>query len=227
MGKLSAGADRGIGALVAEAIAGMLAADLDLPVPEPFLVRLDPDFVSAISDPIVRDLAGRSSPMAFGSRSLPPGYTTWPVGKQVPKDALMLAAEIFAFDALISNPDRRPENPNCLFVGTSIAILDHELAFFGEGLIGWRPPWETGSLEHLRQPTSHLFCDQLRSKRIDMDRLTRAWAALTDARLGMYRGALPREWDEASGTADNAIELIAGVRDNLAKSMQEVMRVLQ
>lgn len=31
MGKLSAGADRGIGALVAEAIAGMLAADLDLP----------------------------------------------------------------------------------------------------------------------------------------------------------------------------------------------------
>ena len=39
--KVSAGCERGVGGLVAEAIAAMLAADLDLPVPEPFLVRLD------------------------------------------------------------------------------------------------------------------------------------------------------------------------------------------
>ena len=126
--KLSAGCDRGVGALVSEAIAAMLAADLDLPVPEPFLVRLDPEFVATIPDQTVAEIARRSNPVAFGSKSLPPGFTSWPVGKSVPKDALNIAAEVFAFDALIANADRRRENPNCLFSGTNLAILDHELA---------------------------------------------------------------------------------------------------
>ena len=37
--KFSAGCERQVGGLVAEAIAAMLAADLDLPVPEPVLVE--------------------------------------------------------------------------------------------------------------------------------------------------------------------------------------------
>ena len=71
--KLSARCDRGVTALVAEAIAAMLAADLDLPVPEPFLVRLEPDFVDAIADSEVAAIARNSSPLAFGSKKLPPG----------------------------------------------------------------------------------------------------------------------------------------------------------
>ena len=145
--KLSASCDRGVTALVAEAIAAMLAADLDLPVPEPFLVRLEPDFVDAIADPEVAAIARKSSPIAFGSKKLPPGYTTWPVGKAIPKDALAVAAEVFAFDALIANADRRIDNPNCLFVGANLAIIDHELAFITEGVIGWKPPWQVGALD--------------------------------------------------------------------------------
>lgn len=74
--KLSASCDMEVGALVAEAIAALLAADLDLPVPEPFVVRLDADFRATIPDPEIANLARRSSPIAFGSRKLPPGYTT-------------------------------------------------------------------------------------------------------------------------------------------------------
>lgn len=98
-----------------EAIAAMLATDLDLPVPEPFLVALEPEFIAGLPDEIVATMARRSSPLAFGSQHLPPGYTSWPVGKAIPKEALATAAEIFAFDALIVNDDRRPENPNCLY----------------------------------------------------------------------------------------------------------------
>ncbi len=225
--KLSAGADRGVAALASEAISAMLAADLGLPVPEPFLVRLEPDFVASISDTKVAVLMRRSNPVAFGSKRLPPGYTTWPVGKQIPRDAFAVALEIFAFDALIANADRRPVNPNCLFQGTSLAILDHELAFFTEGVIGWRVPWEVGSLDHLRQPQSHLFSDQLRGKQINVDRLTGAWAAITDARLEGYRGVLPTEWNEAGESVDKALRHIAAVRDNLDMAMQEVTRVLQ
>ena len=225
--KLSGGCDRTVAALVSEAIAAMLAADLDLPVPEPFLVRLDPEFIATIPDQIVADMARRSSPVAFGSKSLPPGYTSWPVGKPVPRDALNLAAEIFAFDALIANADRRPENPNCLFIGTSLAILDHELAFMMEGVIGWRPPWEIGALEVLRRSPRHLFSEQIRGKALNFDRLAGAWAAITNARLAVYRGALPGEWNAAGETADKALKHIAAVRDNLAAAVQEIARVLQ
>lgn len=225
--KLSAGCERGIAALVSEALAAALAADLGLPVPEPFLVRADPDFITAIPDPAIVALASRSSNVFYGSKKLPPGYTSWPVGKQIPKDAIPVAAEVFAFDALIANPDRRPENPNCLFQGSSLAIFDHELAFLTEGVIGWRPPWEVGSLESLRRPQSHLFFDQLRGRALSFDRLTGAWAAVTDLRLQAYRSALPAEWNAADVTAVNAIRLVTDVRKNLTKAMQEIVRVLQ
>ena len=86
-------------------------------------------------DETVADMARRSNPVAFGSKHLPPGYTSWPVGKAIPKDALATAAEIFAFDVLIVNDDRRPVNPNCLFGGSSPAIYDHEMAFSPRGLL--------------------------------------------------------------------------------------------
>jgi HipA-like kinase len=225
--KLSGGCERRVAALVSEAIAAMLAADLGLPVPEPFLVRLDPEFVETIPDRTVTEIAQRSNPVAFGSKSLPPGYTSWPVGKSIPKDALNLAAEIFAFDALIANADRRPENPNCLFSGSSLAILDHELAFVIEGVIGWQPPWEVGALEAMRRSSKHLFSEQLRGKTLNFDRLSGAWATITDARLTVYRGALPREWNEAREIADKALTYVASVRDNLTTALQEIERVLR
>lgn len=138
-----------------------------------------------------------------------------------------MAAEVFAFDALIANADRRVDNPNCLFLGPDLAIIDHELAFITEGVIGWRPPWEIGSLDGLRRPQSHLFADQLRGKSVNFDRLMGAWAAITDARLSAYRRALPKEWNVAMKSADNALKKIAAVRDNLEPALQEIARVLQ
>ena len=225
--KLSASCEGGVRALVAEAIAALLAADLDLPVPEPFVVKLESDFCATIPDPEIADLARRSSPVAFGSKKLPPGYATWPVGKSIPREAVNVAAEVFAFDALIANADRRTDNPNCLALGASLAIIDHELAFITEGVIGWRPPWEIGALDALRRPQSHLFTDQLRGKPVNFDRLTGAWAAITDVRLSAYRRALPTEWNAAMKSADNALKQIAAVRDNLEPALQEIARVLQ
>ena len=127
---------------------------------------------------------------------------------------------------MIANADRRIDNPNCLFLGANLAIIDHELAFITEGVIGWRPPWEVGALDALRRPQSHLFAEQLRGKPLSFDRLAGAWAVVTDARLAEYRGALPVEWNAASESADAALSHIAAVRDNLDMALQEVARVL-
>lgn len=224
--KLSDGCDRKVTALVMEAIAAMLAADLDLPVPEPFLVTLEPEFIAGVPDKTVADMARRSNPVAFGSKQLPPGYTSWPVGKAIPKDALATAAEIFAFDALIVNDDRRPANPNCLFNGSSLAIYDHEAAFFTEGILGWQPPWEVGSLESYKQARRHLFSEQLCGKVVNFDRLAGAWLAVTKERLETYRAALPDAWHDASQHANNALLYIELVRDNIEAALQEVRRVI-
>lgn len=224
--KFSAGCDRGVGALVVEAISAMLAADLDLPVPEPYLVELTPEFISTLPDAKVADMVRRSSPIAFGSKHLPPGYTSWPIGKSIPRDALATAAEIFAFDALIANDDRRRENPNCLFNGTTLAIYDHEMAFFTKGIIGWQPPWEIGALESIRQTGRHLFSEQLRGKPLNLYRFTGAWLAIDDERLAAYRAALPEAWSVAEASADGALKHIADVRDNIELALKEVRRVL-
>lgn len=224
--KLSAGCDRGVTSLSIEAISAMLAADLGLPVPEPYLVMLEPEFITGLPDPQVAEMARRSSPIAFGSKHLPPGYTSWPEGKAIPKDAVATAVEIFAFDALIVNPDRRRENPNCLFNGATLAIYDHELAFFTDAVIGWQPPWKAGSLEALRRPGCHLFSEQLRGKALNLDRLAGAWLAISDARLDAYRTAIPQAWNSAVAQVDQALRHIAQVRDNIDQALNEVRRVL-
>ena len=224
--KLSDGCDRKVTALVMEAIAAMLAADLDLPVPEPFLVTLEPEFIAGVPDETVAAMARRSNPVAFGSKHLPPGYTSWPVGKAIPKDALGTAAEIFAFDVLIVNDDRRPVNPNCLFSGSSLAIYDHEMAFFTEGIVGWQPPWEIGSLESFKRTPRHLFFEQLCEKAVNFDRFAGAWLAVTNERLAAYKAALPDAWNAASQHADKALLYIGQVRDNIEAALQEVRRVI-
>ena len=171
-------------------------------------------------------MARRSNPVAFGSKHLPPGYTSWPVGKAIPKDALATAAEIFAFDALIVNDDRRPANPNCLFSGSSLAIYDHETAFFTKGIVGWQPPWENSSLESLKRTRRHLFSDQLCGKAVNFDRFAGAWLAVTNERLETYRAALPDVWNAAKQDADHALMYIGEVRDNIEAALQEVKRVI-
>jgi HipA-like kinase len=221
--KFSAGCERDVRALVAEAISAMLASDLDLPVPEPFLVDLQPEFIATIPDADIVNLASTAAPVAFGSKKLPAGFTTLPVGKSVPKEMLGQAIEIFAFDGLIQNADRRPDNPNCLSDGRSLAIYDHELAFMTKGIIGWVPPWQEGGLSFL---AGHLFYEQLKGRDIKLDRLVGALEAVSEDRLEEYRNALPAAWSQDDGLAVESLEYIAQVKANLDDVVTEVARVL-
>ena len=224
--KFSAGSERKAGGLVAEAIAAMLAVDLGLPVPEPFVVALDDGFIDLVSTSDA-PLAGRmrsSSRYAFGSRKLPPGFATFPASARIPDELRAQAAEVFAFDCLIENPDRRPENPNLLSNGRSLAIIDHELAFMTV-FIGWQPPWKPGSLgTHGRGP--HVLLQGLKGRTYDFTRLESTWASVTDDRLDQYRAALPAEWIATGDVASEALAVIADVRDHIRPALAEVARVL-
>lgn len=223
--KLSGGCERGIGGLVAEAIVAMFAADLELPVPQPYLVRVEPELVRLIPDAEIQDLCASSSCVAFGSRLLPPSHSVWLHSRAIPQPLQQQAIEIFALDALLMNADRRPSNPNCQSNGSTFAIYDHELCFVP---ILFTPlPWVPNALEYLRDDeASHLFRAGLQGALVDLSRFAGAVEAVTSARIQQYLAALPPEWFSADAIAVAAAEHLSALRDNIEAAITEVTRVL-
>jgi HipA-like kinase len=225
--KFSAGCERREAGLAMEVIAACLAGDLGLPVPEPFVLDLPQAWIDVLPDESVRARINASSRVAFGSRLLSPQYSLWHSGVRMLGVLVQPAADIFAFDAWIQNPDRRMDNPNCLIRGDQLRIIDHELAF-SHGLIlgGWTPPWELGGLKSIETPGNHIFLDRLRGRQVDYVTIRQAWAALTDAQVTSYGDAVPQDWAVAAGSVQTALRLIRDVRDNIDDCIKELERVL-
>lgn len=135
-------------------------------------------------------------------------------------------ASILLFDALIDNPDRRADNPNCFVWGDHIRIFDHELAF-GPLILGRRNPWEMGALNHFETPGFHIFREGLKGRNPDWPAITARWTALSDGNIEDYEAAIPGEWDEALPHVGEAIVKIKAARDHIEACAQEVQRVLR
>lgn len=227
--KLRAGCPLGTRAMLVEALAAMLAADLDLPVPEPFVVEISREYADSIPDAEARDLAGRSLGLNFGLKKLPTGFAIWPPKRAVPVGLIQTAAEILVFDRLIGNDDRRLEKPNCLFDGKNLAIIDHEMAFpqITAGALFWKDPWDEGVFEGNRQgPTEHLFQRSIAGKELEFNRLQGAWEAIDGERLNEYFDALPREW-AALDESREIVSYLGRVRDRLPDALEQIQRLLR
>ena len=225
--KFMASFDMGATSAAAEALAAMLAIDLGLPVPQPFLVEITAEFAESISEAKYRAKAQASVGMNFGTRKLPPGYYPWPRGKALPEGARQTAVEVLAFDTLIVNSDRRPQNPNFLANGREIFIFDHELALFTRGLIGWKPPWEPLAVQFpiLLNPDSvHVFASEFKGKEVSLDRLQGAFEAVTPQRLAEYRSSIPTNW--LNEDVDQMLRYIGQLRSNLPRAIQNIKEAL-
>jgi hypothetical protein len=87
-------------------------------------------------------------------------------------------------------------SPNCLSNGREFAIFDHELAFFMDGILGWKPPWEPCAIQFpkgLPSAVRHVFLEELRGQPTDLRRLAGAFEAVSRSRLNEYRAALPAD----------------------------------
>lgn len=225
--KLSAACEQGVMNLAAEAVGACLAADLGLPVPCPYAVQLDAEFIDEIPNDEWRERARASSPLAFGSTVVPAGFRQWTTADRISQDMVAEALAIFTFDALTFNPDRRSANPNCFVRGDALRVFDHELSFSHRVILFWRPPWQMGSLHSLETDGAHIFRSNLQRRPLDLAPVRAAWAAISDERLEEYRRAVPLEWAAADGFVDAALSLISSVRDNIDDCLVEVGRVLR
>jgi hypothetical protein len=130
------GAAQGPRALVAEIIAGELGRALGLRVPELVFVELDPSLAGVEPDPWVSELLERSPGLNLGLDFLPGSMTFDPRADGRPDPDM--AASVVWFDALVTNTDRSPRNPNLLSWHGRPWLIDHGAALFIHHT--WREP---------------------------------------------------------------------------------------
>ena len=122
------GAGQGPRALVAEVIVGELARALGLLVPELVQVEIDPRLAAAEPDPEIQDLIAASGGLNLGVDFLPGALPYTPAGAWQPHPEL--AAEVAWLDALTTNVDRSPRNPNLLLWHERLWLIDHGAALY-------------------------------------------------------------------------------------------------
>ncbi len=122
------GAGQGPKALVAELLVGELARRAGLPVPVIAFVEVDPALGAAEPDPEIQDLLRASIGRNLGIDFLPGALAFDPAA--APEVDAGLAAEVVWLDALVTNVDRTPRNPNLLVWHGRLWLIDHGAALY-------------------------------------------------------------------------------------------------
>ena len=177
-------AGQGLKALVAEVIVGELARAAGLPVPEIVLVALAGELVRTEPDPEINELVTASAGLNVGIDFLP-GALDYNPARPGSLDALR-ASEIVWLDALTTNVDRTPRNPNLLVWHRETWLIDHGAALYqhhsGRELAGRaREPFPLIA-EHVLLPLAAALrdADAQMTARLDADAVAAAVALVPD-----------------------------------------------
>jgi hypothetical protein len=145
------GAGQGRKALIAEIVAGEIARSLGLLVPEIVLANLDPKLARAEPDPEIQDLIRASAGLNLALDYLPGSLGFDPL---VAPPGPNLASRILWFDALVTNVDRTPRNPNLLTWHDRLWLIDHGASLYFHH--AWRG-WEAASKRPFAGTRDHVL----------------------------------------------------------------------
>jgi hypothetical protein len=176
-----------------EAFGVLLAQHFDIATPEAVCVEIDPRLADSIPPKFAAsaDRIRRSAGPNFGTRYLT-GYRTWPTNQTIPQSLQAQALDLFAFDALIQNPDRGAARPNLLTGNGRIIAIDHDSAFsFVHAILGPVDPCSLHLLPFLEQ---HVFFSQLRGRHLDLEHFRERLLSL-DQRLPAILSATRPAWE--------------------------------
>jgi hypothetical protein len=218
------GAAQGPKALVAEVIAGELGRALGLPVPELVRIDIDPSLGGLDGDPWVGELLQQSPGINLGVDFLPGSLTFDPRADGPPDPEF--AADVVWFDALITNTDRSPRNPNILAWHRRLFLIDHGASLFIHHT--WRDP-DAHACRPLATISDHVLLPFASSLGEAHDRLA---PRVTAALLGEIVELVPDEWllphpllggpEEQRGAYIRYLRLRVASRDALVTSIEEL-----
>ena len=221
----------GIKGLVCEIIASQFAQDLDLRTPDPALLEITEDFAKIVPDSNVVDAMKRSTGWNFGTVKLPgqengpPSFISVLPNRSLTPELRRSAGEIYAFDGIVENPDRRQTNPNCLQNRNELVMIDHDMAFsFVSGVLFWKPIWDGGDLNVLRD---HVFHQHLRAHPLDLERLVGSMEAIPERRFGEYVLSVPEEWKGGREIADRILNYLGDLKRNIIPALESIKNTLR
>jgi hypothetical protein len=190
------GAGQGPLALVAEIIAGELARQLGLRVPELVLADLDPQIADTEPDPEIQDLLRASEGVNLGVDFLPGAAGFDPLGWTAPDD---FAAELLWFDGFTQNVDRTWRNPNLLVWHKDIWLIDHGAALY------FHHNWKSADPGKDFDARDHVLNKGMAGLARAHERLA---PLVTTAVLEEVTGAVPPEWF-GEGTARDYVDYLS------------------
>ncbi len=122
------GAGQGPLALVAELVSGEIGRALGLRVPEIVLIEIDEALGRNEPDQEIRELLLKSPGLNLALDFLPGSIMFDPAAKPV-VDPDIASAAVW-FDALVTNVDRTPRNPNLLWWHRRLYFIDHGASLY-------------------------------------------------------------------------------------------------
>ena len=180
------GAGQGPKALVAEVVVGQLARALGFPVPELVLLELDATIGRAEPDPEIQDLLLASDGLNLGVDFLPGALPFSPAAGPGPEPNF--AADVVWLDALATNVDRTPQNPNLLWWHGRLWLIDHGAALYFHHAADVDPEHARGRFEAVRDHVLLPYASSIE----DADR--RLVGRVTPELLEDAISAVPQEW---------------------------------
>jgi hypothetical protein len=180
------GAGQGPKALVAEVVVGEIARAIGFPVPELVLLELDATIGRAEPDPEIQDLLLASDGLNLGVDFLPGALPFSPAAGPEPEPGF--AADVVWLDALATNVDRTPQNPNLLWWHGRLWLIDHGAALYFHHAADVDPEHARGRFEAVRDHVLLPYASSIE----DADR--RLAGRVTPELLEEVVGTVPQEW---------------------------------
>ena len=213
------GAGQGATALVAEVIVGVLARALALPVPQLAILALGDELGRTERDPEIAELLRASVGSNFGLGWIA-GAIGYDAAARIPV-ADDLAARIVVFDAYVMNVDRTARNPNLLWAGEQLWLIDHGAALY------WHHGWD-GALDRPARRFERVKDHVLLPQAGDLA-AAGAWlvAAIDDAVLEAAVQAVPAAWlesDDVDARRAAYRAMLRARRDQAGAFLEEAVR---
>lgn len=210
-----------------ELVGAFIAMELGFNIPAPAIINVSPEFVEVMRGHTNFQAASNSLGYNFGNEFMKEGYQALVRGQKIPPELLERLKDLFAFDVLIGNSDRRIEKPNFLTNGKQELIFDHELAFSFTLLLSFlrnKEPWyiKDQEMEWIRQN----YCyEVLRGMDIDFSIFVARYSALNPIFWQKVASLVPPDWQTSQLTEIQAhVETIVQNADVFKSELNRILK---
>lgn len=215
-----------------EIIAAFIANELGLLVAEPVLVHINQDTLLAFKDNPHHQRVHNAIGKNFGNKWAGTGYNEFVHGFTLNQNILLKALNIFIFDVLIVNPDRRFEKQNLKTYQDNIIIFDHESAFgFVFDIFSNPTPWVFADYDKdwIRK---HLFYTELKKNypnTILPQNIDNFMSVITTINAQFWHKAkalIPTEWQQTHNQIDKIQARFDLINNNTSQFSNAIKQIL-